>query len=215
MTRALRPGADNPWTCVEPDADLAAALEQAVQGGACGAKDTIRVVVGSVADVPPDGQFDTILYIDVLEHIEDDRRELAHAARRLAANGRLVVLSPAHRLLFSPFDAAVGHYRRYSRRSLRSAGPPELSLVRIRYLDCVGFLASLANRLVLRSNSPALPLIKVWDTILVPLSMMFDPLLLFGFGKSVLAVWQASRQDVGPRPCRQRHDAPSPSPSSN
>jgi SAM-dependent methyltransferase len=192
MTRALRCGADTSWTCVEPDAELAAVLQQAVQGGSCGAPETVRVVVGSVADLAPDAQFDTILYIDVLEHIADDRREMARAAERLAPNGRLIVLSPAHRVLYSAFDQAVGHFRRYSRQSLRNAGPAELSLVRIRYLDCVGFLASLANRFVLHSRSPAWSLVKVWDTMMVPLSRLFDPLLLFCFGKSVLAVWEDS-----------------------
>jgi hypothetical protein len=61
--------------------------------------------------------------------------------------------------------------------------------VRLRYLDCVGLFASLANRLLLKSPSPTASLIKVWDSLMVPISRWFDPLLLFWFGKSVLAVW--------------------------
>lgn len=192
MTRTLRDGADLSWTCVEPDAGLAASLRDAIQRGSCGDPKTLDVVEGSLADLNRNTAFDTILYIDVLEHIQDDRQELARAAEFLAPHGHLVVLSPAHRALYSAFDQAVGHFRRYSRRSLQNAGPANLSLVRLRYLDCVGLFASLANRLLLRSPSPTASLIKVWDTLMVPVSRLVDPLLLFWFGKSVLAVWHDS-----------------------
>lgn len=192
MTRVLRGGAERSWICVEPDAELADRLRQAARRGECGDPTTLEVVTGSLADVPAEMAFDTVLYIDVLEHIEDDRRELALAAELLAPGGKLIVLSPAHRALYSPFDQAVGHFRRYSQHSLRRAGPAHLSLVRLRYLDCIGLFASLANRLLLRSPSPTESLIRFWDTLMVPLSRRFDPLLRFGFGKSVLAVWSES-----------------------
>lgn len=46
--------------------------------------------------------FDTIIYIDVLEHIEDDREELNRAASHLRPGGHLIILSPAHQKLFTP-----------------------------------------------------------------------------------------------------------------
>ena len=52
------------------------------------------------------------------------------------------MLSPAHQRLFSPFDAAIGHFRRYSRSMLRGISPPDLRLERLRYLDSVGLTAS-------------------------------------------------------------------------
>lgn len=189
MTGVLRGSADGLWTCVEPDLEMGAHLRQAASRGEYGDPNTIEVVTGSLAELPRQPRFETILYIDVLEHIEDDREELARAAGLLAPAGNLIVLSPAHQALYSPFDQAVGHFRRYCRRSLRRAGPADLPLVRLRYLDCIGLFASLANRLLLRSPSPTESLIKIWDTLMVPLSRLLDPLLFFGFGKSVLAVW--------------------------
>ena len=73
-----------------------------------------RTVAGLIADLPCVPSFDSIVYIDVLEHIKDDSAEIAAATARLRSNGTLVVLSPAHAWLFSAFDAAVGHYRRYA-----------------------------------------------------------------------------------------------------
>jgi hypothetical protein len=51
----------------------------------------------------------------------------------------------AHQRLFSPFDAAIGHFRRYNRSTLRNISPPGLRLERLRYLDSFGLIASAAN----------------------------------------------------------------------
>ena len=176
------------WLCLEPDRALAARLQER-----CGANDLppcCAVRHGTVFDLPQDPGFDTVLYIDVLEHIETDREELAQAARLLAPGGHLAVVAPAHQALFSPFDRSVGHFRRYSRRSLLALAPPGLRVATVRYLDSVGLLASLANRLLLRADLPSTGQIRVWDRFMVPLSRFVDPLLAHRVGKSVLVVWR-------------------------
>jgi hypothetical protein len=134
--------------------------------------------------------FDAILYIDVIEHIDDDSGQLELAATRLNQDGHLIVLSPAHQWLFSPFDEAIGHYRRYSRNTLRAVGPADCQLVFLRYLDSVGLLASLANRLFLRASRPTTRQIAFWDRFMVPVSRVVDPCLAYRLGKSVLGVWR-------------------------
>ena len=167
------------WTCLEPDA----ALARRIHG-------TVRVVVGQTSDLPPSERFDTVLYIDVLEHIEDHCAELARAASHLRPGGHIIVLAPAHSWLYTPFDAAVGHFRRYSRASLRAAATPsglrELEMV---YLDSVGLLASAANRMLLRQSMPTGRQILTWDRLMVPVSRALDPLLAHRAGKSVVGVW--------------------------
>src|SRR5262249_8680802 len=119
-----------------------------------------------------------------------DRAEIALAARRLRPGGHLVVLAPAHQWLFTPFDAAIGHFRRYSRGSLAALTSGDLSLRKAVYLDAVGLLASLGNRLLLRSAMPSRGQILLWDNWMVPCSQWVDPLLAGRLGKSVLAVWR-------------------------
>ena len=97
--QALCRGDTYRWVCLEPDVRLASAIEAARAEGML--PPWCEVVVGTLEGAAL-GRFDTILYIDVLEHIEDDRAELARAARHLAPGGHLVVLSPAHPWLFSP-----------------------------------------------------------------------------------------------------------------
>ena len=135
-------------------------------------------------------RFDTILYIDVLEHIEDDRGEMSRAAELLAPRGTLIVLSPAFPLLFSEFDRSVGHYRRYTRASLAAVMPASLRQVRLRYIDSVGFMASLANRALLRQELPSRRQIALWDRVMIPVSRVLDPLLVHSFGRSILAVYE-------------------------
>lgn len=149
-----------------------------------------EVSSGTIDDLPSDPVFDTILYIDVLEHIADDADELGRAASRLVPGGRLVVLSPAHQFLFSEFDAAIGHVRRYNRESLLAVKPDRLTVDSLFYLDSVGLLASLGNRVFLRSDSPTAGQIALWDDWMVPASRIFDRITRFSIGKSIVGVFR-------------------------
>ena len=194
------------WVCLEPDAKLAAKLEQTQASE--GFPTRCEVKVGTMASLPEAEQFDSILYIDVLEHIEDDAGELRLAAKHLRPGGTLIVLSPAHPFLYSEFDKAIGHYRRYTREMLAAAAPPQaeagakpdgdasLRLEKLTYLDAVGALASAGNRLMLRASQPQLKQILLWDRWMVPASKVVDPLLSGVCGRSVLGVW---RKDDGTR----------------
>jgi len=178
------------WTCLEPDPDQACLIRKRVQAGEI--RPTCRVVTGTTENIPRDTQFDTILYLDVLEHIADDRAELARVRPHLAEQGNLVVLAPAHQYLFSPFDAAVGHHRRYDRASLGAQTPSGCRLEAFLMLDCAGFFASLANRMMLSAPLPSQRQIAVWDKLLVPISRLLDPLTGHKFGKTAVAVWRRS-----------------------
>jgi SAM-dependent methyltransferase len=173
------------YLALEPDAQLAAGMRASDPATL---PRGFEVVEGTLASLDPGLRFDCILYIDVLEHIAGDRAELERAAARLAPGGRVVVLSPAHGFLYSPFDAAIGHVRRYDRASLRAAVPAGLAVERLLYLDSVGLLASLGNRLLLRARQPSPAQIALWDGWMVPPSRLLDPLLLHRVGKTIVAV---------------------------
>ena len=89
------------WTSLEPDPDLASQIGERVRGD--NFPSTCRVVTGTLGNIDRTARFDTILYLDVLEHIAEDRAELALAREHLTARGNLVVLAPAHQYLFSRF----------------------------------------------------------------------------------------------------------------
>lgn len=175
------------WTLLEPDRAMAEAMRRRNDAGDLPAG--TEIVCGMLGDLPAGRTFDTILYIDVLEHIEDDRGELEKAAARLAAGGHLIVLSPAFQAVFSPFDAAIGHFRRYDRKGLLALTPPSLKPATSFYLDSLGLMLSVVNRFVARRSNPTPADIKLWDSAIVPLSRFADPLVGRGFGRSIVAVW--------------------------
>lgn len=178
------------WLCLEPDPALSRQLFDRKETGAL--PDICEIRQGTLDTLPEDRRADTILYIDVLEHIEHDEAEFARASERLIPGGHLIVLCPAHDWLFSSFDTAIGHHRRYNEKMYNNLSTPELQLTMTRYLDSAGLLASSANRWLLRSAHPTATQIGFWNRILVPISRFLDPLTGFRIGKTVLGVWTRS-----------------------
>ncbi|MDM7991988.1 MAG: class I SAM-dependent methyltransferase [Candidatus Fermentibacter sp.] len=77
------------------------------------------VLVRSDITAPPFREyFDALLILDVLEHFGDDRGVLVSASQALAPDGLLIVTVPAMPSLWSRYDTACGHFKRYTRRSL-------------------------------------------------------------------------------------------------
>ena len=180
-TAVLRTGREKSWTCLEPDPILADKLRQN--------EPEVEAITGVLTSLPRERLFDTILYIDVIEHIEDDTAEIRTAASHLASGGHLVLLCPAHQSLYSPFDKAVGHHRRYSKSMFRGLCPDSLSEQRMIYLDSVGLFASIANKLVLSQSIPTPGQVAFWDKCLVRASRVNDWILRYSVGKSVLGIW--------------------------
>lgn len=81
-------------------------------------------------------KFDTIVCFNVLEHIKNDEMALSNMKRLLARNGFIILLVPAHGLLYSNFDKKIGHFRRYNTSSLmKKIHTAGLEVVDIRYLN--------------------------------------------------------------------------------
>jgi SAM-dependent methyltransferase len=120
-------------------------------------------------------RFDAVVYLNVLEHVEDDAGELRLAAAALRGGGALLVFGPALEWLYSELDYKAGHYRRYDLDRLgelaRAAGFEVLSL---RYFDVVGVLPYFAAYRLLRR--PAISGSTLWgyDRLLVPVSRLLQ-----------------------------------------
>jgi hypothetical protein len=127
-----------------------------------------------------------LIYADVLEHIEEDSKELLTASSLLVRGSYIGILVPAHQRLFSNFDKSVGHYRRYSDESLRALVPPEFSILSVRELDSIGYVLSRMSKKFLNRGKISKLQVRVWDS-LIPASRLVDALGLFP-GKSLLMV---------------------------
>ena len=96
-------------------------------------------------------ELDTIVTLDVLEHLEDDRAALSRYHEILQPGGALLIKVPAHMFLFGTMDEASLHYRRYAKRELRgkleAAG---FQVERLRHMNMVATLPYFLKGRVLR-----------------------------------------------------------------
>ena len=155
-----------------------------------GSRPNVSVFGGTLEELlassPP--PFDSVLCFNVLEHIEDDGRALRAMRDLLQPGGKLFLLVPAHELLFGDVDAAIGHFRRYSKRPLgRLLSAAGLEIETLRYVNPVGALGWLVT-FRLRKPPKRWPRgqYRVFDR-LVPALRRVDALPL-PFGLSVWAV---------------------------
>jgi 2-polyprenyl-3-methyl-5-hydroxy-6-metoxy-1,4-benzoquinol methylase len=85
--------------------------------------------------------YDNITFIDVLEHIKNDKDALTQYVEHLDNSGRLIIVVPAHPLLYGRRDRLIGHYRRYSKKQLSAlVSECGLRLINIRHWNAVGYL---------------------------------------------------------------------------
>jgi len=177
------------WLLLDPDKNFSEKLKSLIEKKEL--PENCEVIQGTIFSLDNKIKFDTILYIDVLEHIQKDREELQYAIELLNIGGHLVLLSPAHNFLSSNFDKAIGHLRRYNKKSIRNVaeGLP-LREIELIYLDSTGALLSLTNKILLNQKYPTSKQITLWDKYFVKISVLLDKFLFYRFGKTILAVWQ-------------------------
>lgn len=164
--------------CIEPDPAQCARIRA---GGMAAATDL---------DDVPDGSLQYVYSLNVLEHIEDDESALRQITSKLAPGGRLFIYVPAFQLLFSSMDRKVGHHRRYRRQRLvELAQRCGLEVVRARYADSLGFLVTLAYKLI-GSDSGEIDRrsLLLFDRVIFPVSRLCDLALGRAFGKNVYLV---------------------------
>ena len=133
---------------------------------------------------------DVVLYVNVLEHILDDVGELKRAAEVLPPGGALSIFVPALRWLYGPIDAKSGHFRRYSRDSLRevveSAG---FNVEHIRYVDRLGIGPYWWNYRALNKSGISGTSVWAFDRVFVPTMRVTERFLHpVPFGKNLVCV---------------------------
>ena len=179
------------WVFLEPDQDLADQIKVNILIPSLENPEIIKGTIQTISQ----RKFDVIIYIDVLEHIKDSKSELAYAADLLHKNGHLIILAPAHQYLFSKFDEAIGHERRYDKRTLQDEIPASLETAKIFYLDSLGAIASMMNKFLLFQHYPSTRQINFWDSVLIPVSGVTDPILGYHFGKTIIGIFKKQNEE--------------------
>ena len=136
-----------------------------------------------------DNSFDTIIYMSVLEHIEDDHKEIETAISKLNINGHLIICVPAHNYMFSNFDKEIGHFRRYEIKFFNNLKIKNAKIIKCYFLDSMGHLIYFVNKLIFSKEVyPSKIKIFIWDKIFIPLTFFLDFLTFYKFGKNIICI---------------------------
>lgn len=136
-----------------------------------------------------DNPVDTVLAINVLEHIEDDVAALRAMSECVVPGGTIVLWVPAYQQLYGDFDRKVGHFRRYTPTTLRAAFTD--AGLDVRLCEPKNLLGAAAWWLAVRkggSGAPNRKLVSIYDRFVVPVTRGVESLVKVPFGQSVLGV---------------------------
>lgn len=132
--------------------------------------------------------FNTVLLINVLEHIKNPTYAIQKAVSKLNDGGRIVVLVPAGHRLYCRLDSALGHIKRYNKRilteELMSAG---LRIEKMKYFNCMGILGWFVWGKIFNGKYLNQSLIKTYEG-LMPINRILDEIIGNKIGLSLIAV---------------------------
>lgn len=134
---------------------------------------------------------ETVLAINVLEHIEDDVAALRALSEHAVPGGTIVLWVPGYQQLYGDFDRRVGHFRRYTPRTLRDAF--EAAGLRTQTSEPKNLLGAAAWWLAVRKGGTGAPnrkLVSLYDRFVVPVTAGVERVVRAPFGQSVLGVAQ-------------------------
>ena len=132
---------------------------------------------------------DTIVMVNVLEHIENDVGALAHLVRMLKPGGHLLIFVPALQVLMSKLDVLHGHFRRYQKPDLTNKIIAAGAVVQdCRYFDLAGVLPWFFLNKLLGSTKFDPRLVTLHDKYIVPISRAIERNVLPPIGKNLVAI---------------------------
>jgi SAM-dependent methyltransferase len=148
----------------------------------------VRADAGRIDEAMNGKKFDTVVAINIIEHLENDNEAFERIKRILLPGGRLIFIVPSHKLLFSQFDISIGHFRRYKRSAL------ERQLIEkgydIEYIEFMNALSAIgwffSFKLFKRVKMPTFQ-VSVADK-LIPFISFFEKRCKLPFGLSIFCV---------------------------
>lgn len=175
-------------TALEPSEALCAALRERLRDHS-----NVVVINAKLDGTAAPGSYDTVVLINVLEHLPEDHRALGELYESLAPGGKMVLWVPAFEALYGKFDHQIGHYRRYRKKPLLTlVHNVGFQQVTARYTNMPGFVAWWLVVRVLRRTPTAGRLARVYDRLFIPIVRRIERVVRPPVGQSLLVVAQRS-----------------------
>jgi len=149
----------------------------------------VRVVEGDIDSAAETGPFDSVVMINVLEHIPDDRAALASLFDCLVPGGTVAIYVPAYEVLYSDFDRDIGHCRRYRRSTITQALTASgFEMVGVRYLSLPGAIAWLIVARMANRQPTNRSIATAYDRAVIPILRRVEARWEMPAGQSLLAI---------------------------
>ncbi|WDZ85880.1 class I SAM-dependent methyltransferase [Micromonospora cathayae] len=172
------------FTATEADPDRLVALKERLAD-----HPTIEVREMLLPHDEPNAEYSAAVSYNVLEHIEEDVEALRSMRDLVRPGGALIIIVPAFQFAMGPADIATGHVRRYTKRTLGAAMTDAgLRVERIHYANALGLIGYFMATKVFRLMPKEGPMVKVYDSTVLPLTKAAEQLVRPPFGQSVFAV---------------------------
>ncbi len=147
---------------------------------------TLHAYLDPSLGLPP---ADSLVAVNVMEHIENHGQFLADAFASVSSRGSLLLFVPATPSIFGSLDVAFEHYRRYTKDSLRRCIEESgWKIGQLRYVNMPGVLAWFMAGRVLRSSSISARSTILYDRFVLPWTLWLEGLVEPPVGQSLLAI---------------------------
>lgn len=178
---------DSQFTLIEPSNNMFALLKTTFENN-----NNVSVINGFTFDLNKkikNNSYDSYVYSNVLEHVEDDVKEMQLAYSKLKLGGHIITFSPALPFLLSDFDKSIGHYRRYTlNEMIHKMEEAGFEVVKAQYFDMFGIIPWFINFKVLKTKTMNPQAIKTYDTYFVPVLRLLESILTPFVGKNILVI---------------------------
>ncbi len=132
--------------------------------------------------------FNTIVCLNVLEHIKNDSKALDNIFNLLKKGGNLILLVPAHPFLYGEIDSAVGHFRRYQKNKLLNLlKNHKYEIVKCKRLNLLGAIGWWVTGKLFKKSFVEGGKVKIFN-VLAPFFLSFENIIEPPFGTSLLVI---------------------------
>jgi SAM-dependent methyltransferase len=153
---------------------------------------TITLFKGTAQQIG--GSWDCIVSVNVLEHIEEDVREIQTYQRLLRKGGHLCIFVPARQEIYAALDAKFGHHRRYSKAQLKGRlEQGGLQVVLLEYFNPVGYISWFIVCKLMQRKSFSVGSVQLFDRWILPASLALGRVSGNPIGQSLILVAKKSQ----------------------
>jgi 2-polyprenyl-3-methyl-5-hydroxy-6-metoxy-1,4-benzoquinol methylase len=140
-------------------------------------------------DRKDDEDFDTIFYINVLEHVEHDTEEIILASQHLKDGGHMLIMVPALPMIYGELDKEFGHFRRYMKTELANkVKQANLNIVKMGFMDIAGILPWWFVYKVMGVKKLSARSVKIYDRLAIPICRFMEQILHVPIGKNLFLI---------------------------